>query len=403
MAPLCLGNLPFARQRGCADWYVGPRGEATGTGTKESPWDIESALLGKHPVKPGDTIYILAGTYRRRPQELFEVKLAGTEDKPIHVRPLPGERATIDGGLSIQEPSAHLWIWELEILVSEPQPDKPLSGGSHPPDLKRPWGGLNVYGSNHCKYINLVIHECCQGVSFWTPAKESELYGCIIHDNGWPAVDRGHGHAIYTQNDDGIKTIADCILTGGNGWTMHAYGSAKADVNNFLIQGNIAYNGGPFLVGGGKPSKNIRVLDNYLYGVPMQIGYSAPFNEDCEIRNNLIVNGTLSINKYKKAVNEGNIIVAKADARPAGVRVIIRPNKYDTHRANVAVYNWDRKPNVAVDPGDFLTTGTTYRLMNPRDFFGKPILAGTYEGKPIDVPMAGEFAAFVMLKDAPKP
>ena len=92
-----------------SDWYVSQRGASAGAGTEESPWDISSALLGEHKVKPGDTIYLLGGTYRRRPKELFEVKLVGTEGKSIHVRPVPGERATIDGGLSIQEPSAYVW------------------------------------------------------------------------------------------------------------------------------------------------------------------------------------------------------------------------------------------------------------------------------------------------------
>ena len=89
-------------------------------------------------------------------------------------------------------------------------------------------------------------------------------------------TDRGHGHAIYTQNEDGTKTVTDCIMTGGYGYTMHAYGSKRAYVDNYLIEGNIAYKANMFLIGGGRPSHDIRVLENYLYGVSMQIGYSAP-------------------------------------------------------------------------------------------------------------------------------
>src|SRR5438105_3705454 len=79
-----------SRTAQAATWYVGPHGAPAGQGTKESPWDIESALLGKHPVQPGDTVYLLAGTYRRRPREQFEVTLAGAEGRPVHVRPAPG-------------------------------------------------------------------------------------------------------------------------------------------------------------------------------------------------------------------------------------------------------------------------------------------------------------------------
>src|SRR5262249_25038322 len=161
------------------------------------------------------------------------------------------------------------------ILVSEPHPTKPLGPGSHPKDLKRPWGGLDMHGGRRCKYINLVIHDCCQGVSFWSSARDSELHGYLIYDNGWPATDPGHGHAVYTQNQNGPKVITDCIMTGGHGYTLHAYGSKRAYVDNFRIEGNVAYNAGTFLVGGGRPSHHIRVLDNYLYGVSMKIGYSA--------------------------------------------------------------------------------------------------------------------------------
>lgn len=384
---------------GAAEWYVAPTGTAQGKGDKDAPWDIESALAGKHQVQPGDTIFLRAGTYKRRPDEKFIVRLVGAAGKPIHVRPVAKERVTIDGGIAVEKPSAHVWIWDLEIIVSEPQPTKPVSAGSHPVDFTRPWGGLHLMGGNNCKCINLVIHECRQGVSAWSGSVDSEIHGCIIYDNGWPAVDRGHGHAIYTQNKDGVNAITDCIMTGGHGYTVHAYGSKQAFVDNYLIEGNIIYNANTFLVGGGKPSKNIRVLNNFLYGVSMQLGYTAPSNEDCEVRDNLIVNGGLTINKYKKAVNEGNVILAKNAARPQGERVIIRPNKYDPRRANLAIFNWAKEPLVDVDLSGFLKKGDSYRLMRPKNIFGGPTLSATYSGGFVRVPVQGEFAAFVVLKD----
>src|SRR3954465_15864611 len=91
--------LTAATPAAAGDWYVSPKGTPHGKGTRESPWDVESSLLGKRGVQPGDTLYLLGGTYRRRPNEKFVVKLVGAEGKPVHVRPAPGERATIDGGL----------------------------------------------------------------------------------------------------------------------------------------------------------------------------------------------------------------------------------------------------------------------------------------------------------------
>jgi len=389
-----------------AEWYVGPNGKPDSAGTKTAPWDLESALAGKQKLAPGDTLWVLGATYRHPDRRLgspgYSVRLAGQEGKPIHVRAVPGQRVTIDGGLTVVAPSSFLWIWDLEIIVSENLSmsrtlDEP---GSHPKSYARPWGGLNVHAGTDCKYINLVIHDNAQGVSFWSGAVDSELYGCIIYDNGWKAPDRGHGHAIYTQNQHGIKTIAECIMTGGYGYTMHAYGSSRAYVDNYLVTGNVCYHAGTFLIGGGRPSRNIRVSNNYLYQVSMQIGYSAPFNEDCEVRDNVIVGGSLQINRFKKALNEGNLVLAKSAPRPKQPDVVvhIRPSRYDPVRANLIIFNWSKLPVVELQPQGFLKPGDWYRLVSPRDFFGKPVALGKYDGGRIRVPVEGEFAAFVLLR-----
>ncbi len=389
-----------------ADWFVSPTGSADGQGTKQSPWDLTSALEGKHPVAPGDTVWIAGGTYKHPDRTLgspgYVVRLAGQEGKPVHVRAMPAERVTLDGGLTVQSPANWLWVWDLEILVSEnfTMPRRVEEPGSHPQSYNRPWGGLNIHAGQGCKYINLVIHDNAQGVSFWTGATDSELHGCLIYDNGWDAPDRGHGHAIYTQNQTGVKVISDCIMTGGYSYTMHAYGSSRAYVDNYLIEGNVAYHAGTFLIGGGRPSRGIRVLANLLYGVPMQIGYTAPENEDCVVRDNVIVNASLSITRFKHVVNEGNLVLGARDPRPMppDARVVLRPNRYDPDRANLVIFNWARKPAVEVGLAGFVQPGEKFRLQNPRDFFGPPVLSGTFRGQPVSVPVEGEFAALVVLR-----
>jgi hypothetical protein len=48
-----------------------------------------------------------------------------------------------------------------------------------------------------------------------------------------------------------------------------------------------------------------------------------------------------------------------------GHRAILRPNKYDARRAHLAALNWERRPEVEVDAGEFLRVGESYRLLNP--------------------------------------
>ena len=379
------------------DHFVSPDGKSSNRGTMEAPWDIASALGGRQQVAAGDTIYLLGGTYRQRPKELYEIRLTGTGEAPIHLRAEQGKRVRIDGGLSMQSPSAHVWVRDLEVFVSEPRPDRPVSAGSHPQDLNRPSGGLHAFGGKSCKYINLVIHDCSQGISCWKGEIDPEIYGCIIYGNGWIGTDRGHGHCIYTQNDQGVKTISNCIMTCpyDGSYTVHAYGSDQAYVNNFLLEENICYERGPFLVGGGRPSRNIRVLKNYLHGIDIRIGYNAPYNEDCEICDNVIVSGGLNIDRYRKVTQQGNLILA-GDQK--GVRSLLLPNRYDKNRAHLAIYNWDKAETVKVKAEPFLKAGDAYRLMDPKDFFGEPVAQGRCEGGTIRVPVKGEFGAFVILK-----
>jgi Right handed beta helix region len=385
-----------------AEWHVATNGSPNGSGTQSAPWDIAAALDGSHQVLPGDTLWIHQGHYKCAPKVGgmgYVVRLVGRDAAPVQVRAWQGRRVTIDGGLNVQPPSTYLWIWDFEILVSEPRPSALVPPDPTYANVNRPWGGLNVYSGRGCKFINLVIHDNTQGVSWWVASQDSEMHGCVIYDNGWAGTDRGHGHAIYTQNNEGLKTISDCIFAGGYGYTLHAYGSSRADVNNYRVEGNIAYDAHTFLIGGGKPSHGIQVLTNCFCRVPVQLGYDAPTNRDCEVRGNLIVDSGLTINRFERVVSEDNLILGNNDPRPGAMRVFLRVNKYDPRRANLAICNWERESSVVVNVSPLLKPGDEFRLLNPRDFFGPPILTGRATGPSIKVPMHGEFSAFVLLKE----
>ncbi len=380
-------------------WYVSPHGKTDNPGTSAAPWDLASALNGEQRVRPGDTIYLLEGVYRRRPNELFEVRLKGAADAPICIEPAAYQKARIDGGLSIRSPSSYVYIRDLEIFVSEPLPQKPVGVGTHPRDSRRPDGGLHTHGGSHCKYINLVIHHCSQGISCWKEELDPEIYGCIIYANGWEGVDRGRGHCIDTQNDDGIKTISNCIMTCPfeGSYAIHAYGSELAHVNNYLLTENICYGRGSFLVGGGRPSRGIRVCGNWLYGVGMQLGGTAPYNEDCEIRGNVVVNGRLETSRYRDAVWEDNLMLPTSETpRTEYSKSLLLPNRYDGNRAHLAVFNWGRLDSIVVRAVGLMDDGDAAELFDPENLSGSPIAKVICRQGAIRVPVRGEFAAFVV-------
>ena len=178
-----------------AEFYVSPNGKQKGTGTKEDPFDIVTALSGRKSVQPGDIVWLRGGIYTlpadpRTEKFTIECRLKGTPEKPIIVRQMPGERATIDGALTLA--GSDTWYWGIEVRGTR--------------DTTRAEGNdcVTVVGPR-TKMINLVIHRGSMGSGFWSPAVDAEQYGNLFFDFGYPAEDRGHGHACYTQNETGLS------------------------------------------------------------------------------------------------------------------------------------------------------------------------------------------------------
>jgi hypothetical protein len=91
---------------------------------------------------------------------------------------------------------------------------------------------------------------------------------------------------------------------------------------------------------------------------------------------------------WQKTTALGNTGTATSGP-PETPRVFVRPNKYESGRATVIVYNWARQPTVRVDVSSALRPGSRYELRNVQAFFGPTLLSGTYSGGAIEIPMAG--------------
>ena len=102
-------------------------------------------------------------------------------------------------------------------------------------------------------------------------------------------------------------------------------------------------------------------------------------------------------------------------------QVFVRPNQYETGRGNIVIYNWQQLAAVPVDVSSILRGNDQYEVRNVQDFFGAPVLKGTYQGGTLAIPMNAvtppvplggwpvaappptgpEFNAFVVLRTAP--
>jgi hypothetical protein len=463
---------------GGAQFYVAATGRADGDGSKNRPWDLATALAQPARVKPGDTIWLRGGIYKGA----FRSRLSGEEGRPVLLCQFTNERAAIDGSLTVEGAWANYWGFE----ITNSDTDRTRERAT----------GLEITGA-HTKFINLIVHDCGNGIALWSPAVDAEVYGNIVYNNGWQAspAERGHGHALYTQNEEGMKLVRENIMFNQFGWGIHAY-TEEGEIKGFHFEGNVAFNSGAatiqdagydnILVGGEKPAARITLSSNYTYEAltksdtkpNVRLHYGAKGNEDLTVRDNRFVGGSLvaSIRDWQSVTMTGNLfygpkgllalglphgasasaytwdantyvqgreasafsfedesldfaewqratgfdrnsrLVSNAKGRPDGVEVFVRPNVYEQGRAHVIIYNWDLKDVVEADAGRVLPIGAKYEVRDAQNFFGPPVAIGTYDGKPLRLPLRGlktaqliggtvrlettapEFAVFVLLR-----
>ena len=280
----------------------------------------------------------------------------------------------------------------------------------------------------------------------------------LIFNNGHGGPDRGHGHGIYAQNKKGIKRITDNVIFQQFGYGMHVYGSSKASLRGFRIEGNVVFHNGclqeqgrqtrAILVGGGAPLEDVSLRENMIYNGGLRIGYSpSAVNKKVTIRKNYVVG--MSLDYQRELVFEENTVISgwpvlsvirrekssfnnyKMDhntyynvrpkhypfflligkqrqgltlkqwqkkgfdagstihqGHPKEVKVFVRPNRYESGRANVIVFNWSGKPKVTINLQKILKKGQRFRIVSARNFFGPAVVSGKHQGAPISLPMS---------------
>lgn len=441
----CGGNSTGPRAQSCpasavrtADVavYVTPNGSTSGPGTLADPWDLNTALSC---ALEGDTVWLRGGVYGGD----FATALTGTASAPILFRQYPGERATIDG--TLRADGAYLTFWGFEIMQSTPHT----------------YGLQANTDAGH--FINLVVHDAgSQGVSFWTPGENAELYGCIIYNNG---TRDNLDHGVYVHNETGTKQVSDNVLFDNFAIGIQVYASSSNPaIRNVQVEGNVAFNNGSIssdvasrknlLISAQVPTSGMVARDNLLYyspgedGVQLRLGNVDPAdNRDIVVDSNYAVGGAVGLQmrlQWSQAEVKSNVLIGDASTDvvwtggseagyqwggntyyrdsmasawlqndvpyvyagwksatglggsdqpiatgPSATKVVVLPNKYETGRAFIAVYNFALQAAVDVDLSGVLTPATKFEIHNVQDVFGTPLVSGTYAGGTVSIPMGG--------------
>jgi hypothetical protein len=431
-------------------FYASPSGSPGGDGSMSSPWDLQTALDHPAAVQPGDTIWLRGGTYAAA---MYVSNLTGTAVRPIIVRQYPGERATIDGGTAGQglvTRGAHTWFWGLEVMGSSGQPilvynsvgDRFINLVVHDAGkygiAQFTWTGARQTEIHGCiVYNNGREHNLDHGFYVQNDVATGMLYVTdnIIFNN-W-----ARGIQAYAKVGTQRETISGIVIEGNvafhNGSISVPVNHTKQIMVGGMVPGSDIIVRSNYTYGNAPSRRNADALS-------LNIGYTwGPDNEDVVVENNYIVGG-LYVGKWASALVRGNVVYdydgpmvvtepnvsghtwnanrfygdattvswmhvpnAPTDAAtwkaqagfltPGGYagsgappnHVVVRPNKYEAGRANIIVYNWERRSTVSVDVSGVLDAGDRYVVQNVQDFYGPPVASGTYDGSALQLPMAG--------------
>ena len=460
------------------EWYVAPNGKPRNSGTTDSPLDLATALSGDR-VGPGSTVWLRDGEY----YGVFNSHLTGTQQAPVVVRQFPGERAILIDQRA-RAPLGTLnvygaWTVYRDFEITNTNPERGFSTQFRP---------MAIYAEGaNTKFVNLIIHDTGMGIGLWKEAVDSQLYGNIIYNCGTQNLPNylSHGHAIYSQNNAGMKSIEENIIFNQYGWGIHVYPN-PGDMKGYDIEGNVVFNNGVLsaprtrynniLVSGYAPyqAERITISHNYTYdpasqvptpyeGAPVHfsdaglcLGCSDPQDhKDVKVTDNYFVGGipaafvrswqdvTLTGNTFYGISGLVSLITTRnvrphlyvwdrnsyfgtgwngstdlfwlngtsltfrdwkritgvdqdseyIPGRPKGIKVFIRHNDFGPRVAHIVVYNWDLSKEVQVDLSSELRPGDDYEIRNVESYFGVPVLMGSFDGRPVKLPMTNQKVA----------
>jgi hypothetical protein len=374
---------------------------------------------------------------------------------------LGGNQLTINGSRCVYR--------DFEIKNSDPSRTQIPLNSQNSPHLRGE--GLFVSGSLN-RFVNLVIHDCQEGVFIGSNGFGSEVYGCLIYNNGYVAGGVYNGHGIYAIHSDPVNTlfIKESLVFNNSSLGIKD-DSQNGDAVNIWHEGDVTFNNGSWpqntsrhtgllAASNNGIADKITVKNCFFYlpaghgGQQLKLGVGGADNGQATVTGNFIGGGgeAMEIERWTPLIFTGNTVHAtnnqagnsemtlyKARSGTPSVTwinntywnqitggggyypaagsssrtftqwkldtgfdagstetvgatsanwVSVRPNLYETGRANIIVYNWNGSSSVNVNVSSVLANGDSYSVYAAENY-GSPVLTGTYTGGTIAIPMTG--------------
>ncbi|MDH4079254.1 MAG: right-handed parallel beta-helix repeat-containing protein [Nitrospira sp.] len=241
-----------------ATYYVSLSGSDSNSGTSSSPFKTFAKAV--KPLKPGDTLYIRAGTWTQQ-LDLMRDNKSGTSSAYIKIAGYPGEKVTIRYADSITSGYGPIkargnrgyFIFENLVL------DGSVSTNNTHWQIRD--------GNHHFILRNLEIKNF-KGNGLFIKANNVQVINCSIHHQIQYSTSRVYG--IYFNGANGVIQGNKIYSNPGGGLTLY-----PGPISNLVVRGNAIYdnnsmansNVGGILLWGSSSSiiSNTQIYNNLVY------------------------------------------------------------------------------------------------------------------------------------------
>ncbi|MGH9900681.1 MAG: SBBP repeat-containing protein [Pyrinomonadaceae bacterium] len=434
-------------------FYVATNGTPSGDGSISRPWDLVTALAQPAAVTPGSTIWVRGGTYRGaftsnltgapnapitlRAYPGERVTLDGGNTAPGgRVLVVNGDWSTFWGfEVTDSTPSGRPTVYEMTMsgiyvyaphtkLVNLVVHDNTGQGIGF-------WEGAvdsEIYG---CLIYYNGVTSLEHGIYMQNRVGTKRIVENVIFENfGFGVHAYGSSNAALSGfHLEGNVNFNDRFLIGGSapaervtllknyfyGWEGIELGYGTDQNRDAQIRDNYIYSATALDL---KWWQNLTVTGNKVVGreggaqnVSLRLAPGGSlsthvFNNNTYVRGRV---GTLNdfvvrdINENATNYNWSQWRAQGKDAngtyisnpnvnlttRLTGVDLFVIPNRYEAGRAHVVAYNWDRRASIDVNLSQVLQPGQQFEIRNVQNYFGTPVVSGTYGGGTVTVPMTG--------------
>jgi parallel beta-helix repeat protein len=354
-----------------ATYYVATTGNDSNPGTLELPF--RTIIKGVSILKPGDTAFVRAGTYREYIDTNQTVFPSGVSwASPVTLAAYPGEKVTLIGFINLAGmPSSYIIVSGLIIDANNNNEGFTINQGSHHIRLQNSeikntyvngigiwWGNNNGLSSDYNEILNCTIHHIAswggdgipnqafgygRGHGIYMTTSNNIIRGNTFYDIGQYSI---HQWTTKFANNNIIE--GNLVTRSGHNTTRYGKvccgGITVSSGNGTIIRNNIVYGNDVNGIEAMTTCTNCKVYNNTAYNNPGWNIYSFDGGSGIEIRNNIAYpkgiysgSGSVSSNNLNTSPNFVNAgsndfrLLSSSPAIDAGMTLTAVPVDFSRH------------------------------------------------------------------------